>query len=211
MFLSTAIINGESIINWQCFVSGEGATSLNIPRNCTIYSEQGDTLIYENVTSMPGFNRCGEGEWLPVCREYSNDVYIGSNGYVSYIVTGEGGANPGWYTNPDVFGMYVDSSGRLGTYSGVTGDSAGYSYNAGEVIERYTNLTPETNFNVIDELEKSVAAFSETQTDGDNETSNKPCGSRDNWYCSKETVRTQINDYCSANASNKYCQTRSSN
>ncbi|BCD90343.1 hypothetical protein fh0823_04820 [Francisella halioticida] len=54
-----------------------------------------------------------------------------------------------------------------------------------------------------------VAAFIETQDSSDNEIANKPCDSRDNWYCSKETVRVQIDDYCSENGSNKYCQTRS--
>lgn len=199
------------------YIDGVGASQNQESDSSTTVDYLNQTLTYDGVTSMPGFSNCGEaGDWLPTCRKYSNSAHIGSNGFVSYITTGEGSAAPGWYTNPDVFGMYVDSSGRLGTYSSITGDSAGYSYSAGDVIDRYTNTDftsagmPEPNFNVIDELEKSVAAFIETQDSSDNETENKPCSSRDDWYCSKETVRAQIDDYCSTNSSNKYCQTRSS-
>ncbi|GMN88833.1 hypothetical protein [Francisella sciaenopsi] len=172
-----------------------------------------DTPTFGNITSMPGFYKCGEsGDFLPICRKYSNNVYVGSRNGVTYIVSGEGDANAGYYEDPNIFGIFIDSSGRLGTYTSLPENSAGYSSSVGDIIDRYTNtdFSPydSPNFNVIDELEKSIAAFLETQDSEDSDITNKPCGS--SWFCSKETVREQINNYCSENQSNKYCQTRSS-
>ncbi|QEO59107.1 hypothetical protein [Francisella marina] len=171
-----------------------------------------DTPSFGNIASMPGFYKCGgSGDFLPICRKYSNDVYIGSRHNVTYIISGEGDASAGFYEDPNVFGMFIDSSGRLGTYTSLPENSAGYSSNVGDIIDRYTNtdFSPydPPNFNVIDEFEKSIAAFLETQDSGDNDIVNKPCGS--GWFCSKETIREQINSYCSENQANKYCKTRS--
>ncbi|MEY8730246.1 hypothetical protein [Francisella philomiragia] len=44
-----------------------------------------DTPTFGNITSMPGFYKCGEsGDFLPICRKYSNGVYVGSRNGVTY-------------------------------------------------------------------------------------------------------------------------------
>ncbi|MBK2093722.1 hypothetical protein [Francisella philomiragia] len=169
-----------------------------------------DTPTFRNITSMPWFSRCGET--TTVCKKYSNGVYVEIGNDVFHIVSGNGEVWEDTYLDRNIFGISIDSLGRLKTYSGILGNPAPYAHNAGDIIDRYTNtdFSPydPPNFNVIDEFEKSIAAFLETQDSEDSDIINKPCGS--SWFCSKETVREQINNYCSENKANKYCQTKSS-
>lgn len=69
ILLSITVVNGESLIRWQCFVSGEGVNNSNIPNNCSIYGDQSEDE--NNDTYAISYTPYDYGESIPEFGEHA--------------------------------------------------------------------------------------------------------------------------------------------
>ncbi|MFT6843161.1 MAG: hypothetical protein ACJASR_001935 [Psychroserpens sp.] len=218
IFLSINNVNGQNLIIWNCFVSGEGVTSSNIPINCSVYGAQevgaqeviAQAPLWQIVTDAPPYgSSCAQELFL--CREYSNGISVTGDKRSTLIFSGDDSNGIGSY-DPDYFGLYI-----VGGYSTIPTQIQPFANKIVSIdsVEQFIDLYAAAaadkgtapNYNVITELEKSIAVFASTQSEGDNTTIHKPICDGE-WFCSTSQTASDIDAYCSTHGDNQDCAGR---